>query len=140
MITNYAAKEGIMRKCGWVFILISSGLVGSYTHAADDLTVKIKSLLTTYDTTYGGCMANLDEVDAIEQQAGIPNGVNEGQCGRAFVSLDCAGNLIPKASAQAMFSTMQLAYLTQKRVYIVIDKTKKNNGYCVPSRVDIMAD
>lgn len=86
----------------------------------------------------GGCMVIFSPTDAIFDQIGIGNnGAVDGQCYRGFLSLDCDGNHIGKAQSSAMFNAVQLAYVAGKRMYVEVDVTKKNNGYCVPSRLDV---
>lgn len=104
--------------------------------SAQPMVVKISAVTITSDGLFGGCMAKISPIDAINDQAGIPDGFNEGQCRRGFVSFDCDGNFIPSKKSQALLSAAQLSLVTGASTYIVVDPTKKNNFYCLASRID----
>ena len=81
-------------------------------------------------------MANFTPVDAIADQAGIANGSGAGECSRGFISMDCDGNFLSRSASNAQVSAAQLAMVTGNRIYVVVDATKKNSGYCTASRLD----
>ena len=81
-------------------------------------------------------MANFTPVDAIAVQAGIANGTGAGQCSQGFISLDCDANFLTRSQSAAQLGAAQLALVTGNRIYVVVDATKKNSGYCTASRLD----
>ena len=104
--------------------------------SAQAMYVNVKSILTTSDGSYGGCMVNFTPRDAIEDQAGYANGTGAGQCGRAFISLDCDGNYLSSKQSANQLSAAQLALVTGNQIYVVVDNTQKNSGYCTATRID----
>jgi hypothetical protein len=80
---------------------------------------------TLVDNSYGGCMVLLDK--------SIANGCpSEG-----WVSLDCKNTFYPAGQGDRKFNTALVAAMSGKSVSIVVDNTKKHDGYCVGGRVDV---
>lgn len=77
------------------------------------------------DTQYfGKCMAYSYE---FTPSNGCPSG---------WVSLDCEGNFLSKVDARRMYEGAQLALAISKPVAVLVDDSKRINGYCVAIRLD----
>ena len=57
-------------------------------------------------------------------------------CAVNWVTFSCDGTFSSKSLAQQKFSSAQLAYVTEGNVRVVVDQTKKHNGYCFAERID----
>jgi hypothetical protein len=77
----------------------------------------------------GGCMILLDKSI---KDAGLDCPASN------WVSLDCDGAYASKASAQRILDSAQLAFALNKRVFMKVDDSKKHNGYCVATRIDLL--
>ena len=82
--------------------------------------------LLTDDTNYGGCMAR---VTPSPETLGLA-------CAAGYVTFSCTGDFNSKSLGQTKFSAAQLAFVTDKKIYIALDDTKLHNGYCYGSRAD----
>jgi len=78
---------------------------------------------------YGGCMAYLAKP--------ISTAKPSLNCPSNWVSFSCDGTYAPKDAAYLMYDQAQLAWATKRPVSVVIDDTKKHNGYCFASRLDL---
>lgn len=76
---------------------------------------------------FGGCMALLTVA---------PSSVGL-ECNGKFVSFSCTGDFASKDEAKRNFELTQIAMLVKSRVQIVVDDTKKHNGYCFANRIDL---
>lgn len=111
--------------------------------SAQDMTISVSNLTITGGDTFGGCMMKIDPIDAIADQAGISNGVGDGQCSRGFVTFDCVGafpETSSRSAAQAKLSAAQLAFVTGGRLFVRLNPNRKHNGYCLADRVDNRSD
>ena len=83
---------------------------------------------------FGGCMVQM------------PSGKRPHDAGFAcptdgWVTIDCKAqhpDTESKADATSVFSSAQLAFVTEAPIRLVVDDTKKINGYCVARRVVIL--
>ena len=75
-------------------------------------------------------MARLDEKIAVQRE--------ELDCPGVWVSFSCSGVFTTKDIAFHLFDSTQMAYSLGKRVKIFIDDTRKHNGFCFGSRVDVL--
>ena len=57
-------------------------------------------------------------------------------CGNNWLVLDCDGSWGSKNVAQGKLGASQLAYVSGRKLNVVVDDSKKANGYCFASRVD----
>lgn len=80
---------------------------------------------------FGGCMAALD-VSPSDSGLNCPVG------GR-WVTFSCTGEHASKADALRMFDSAQLAFVTGRRVRVWVDDTRKHNGHCFASRIDVLS-
>ena len=80
---------------------------------------------------FGGCMAALDVAPS-------DSGLN---CpvGSRWVTFSCTGEHATKADAMRMFDSAQLAFVTGRRVRVWVDDTRKHNGHCFVSRIDVLS-
>lgn len=88
--------------------------------------VNVEAILLD-DTAYGGCMAKVSPSPATY------NGVS---CAANYVTFSCTGEYNSKSISANKFAAAQLAYVTGNQLYIIVDDTKKHNGYCYAKRVD----
>jgi len=58
-------------------------------------------------------------------------------CPNQWVSFSCTGTFTTKDIAYRMFDSAQMAYALGKEVFIEVDDTKKHNGFCYASRIDV---
>ena len=85
---------------------------------------KITRILTD-SKYYGKCMIS------------IPFSAYSG-CNGNWVSLDCEGKYLDKGDGDRMLNVALIAQNMDKKVSVKIDSSKKHNGYCVATRVDIL--
>lgn len=80
---------------------------------------------------YGGCMI---QVGDFAESSGLwcPDGNP-----RTWLTLDCDGNWLQRTVADRNFRTAQMALLTEKRVTLTIDDTKKAGNYCLARQVTL---
>lgn len=109
---------------GALTLIFSTGV------AADSATfnAKVKNVLVD-DSYFAGCMVNL----TVNPQTLLPN------CESWWGTMDCAKEF-PESTASLPSNKLaqaQLALVTQKGVRVRITDTRKANGYCFVSRIDV---
>ncbi len=77
---------------------------------------------------YGGCMASL----SVNPKALLP------ACNAGWITFSCTGEFTDAVRAYRMLDQAQLALASNKTVSVTIDDTKKHNGYCFASRIDVI--
>jgi hypothetical protein len=92
------------------------------------LTAQINRVLISADSTYGGCMAAL----SANPQDLLP------ACLADWVSFSCSGHFTDAVRAFRMLDQAQLALATNKSVMVVVDDSRRHNGYCFASRIDVI--
>ena len=55
-----------------------------------------------------------------------------------WVTFSCTGEPTSKSSAMRLYDSAQLAFVRGRTVRIWVDDTKKHNGYCFASRIDVL--
>ena len=90
--------------------------------------VHIVRTLVADDGRFGGCMV---QTDVTFVQKGL-------DCKSNWVSFSCSGDFTSKDVGYRMFDSAQLAFVLGNRVLLVIDDTKKHNGYCYADRIDVL--
>ncbi len=95
-----------------------------------NLTTTITKTQVTVPQAYGGCMVALGV--AVSKAVPIVN------CPGNWVSFSCNGTYISKDLAFYMLDQAQLALSLNKQVFVTVDDTKKHNGYCFASRIDVI--
>lgn len=116
-------QKGFSLVVGTVTLLAG---VSSAFAATGDVYSKVTTILID-DVRYGGCMAALETAPST-------SGVD---CADPWVTFSCTGDFNSKSQSQTKLSSAQLALVTQKTLYVVVDDTKKHNGFCFASRVDV---
>ena len=76
---------------------------------------------------WGGCMVRIDQV--------LSNHLLD--CPGQWVSFSCSGTFTTKDVAYRMFDSAQMAFALGKSVTLEINDTKKHNGFCYASRIDV---
>ncbi len=112
-----------------VFILATAGLLALTNSSAYAAKAGIFAKVTTIlldDVNFGGCMAALDSA---------PSGTGL-DCADPWVSFSCTGDFNSRSQGDRKLAAAQLALVTQTTFYVVIDDTKKHNGYCFAERAD----
>ena len=90
---------------------------------------EVRRTLTVADESFGGCMVALSVSPS-------DMGLN---CASRWVTFSCTGTYTSKSSALRMYDSAQLAFVTGRTVRVWVDDTKKENGHCFASRIDVMA-
>lgn len=91
---------------------------------------EIRRTMSVPDDRWGGCMALLSKSPA---EAGL-------NCPDSrWVTFSCSGVHATKSGAQRAFDAAQLAFVTRRQALVWVDDTKKHNGFCFVSRIDVVA-
>jgi hypothetical protein len=77
---------------------------------------------------WGGCMILIDQQLS---DYGL-------DCPSRWISFSCNGTFTTKDVAYRLFDSVQMAVALGKRVQVEVDDTRKHNGYCFGSRVDVL--
>ena len=112
------------------FSMAASGAMG------ESGSVTVTSTLQD-PANYGGCMIRISPGPADISAYG--GGGNLNCPGDVFVSFDClnSSGQTTKSTAQQMFSTAQLAYVSGAKVNVIVDDSVKLNGFCLARRIDL---
>jgi len=99
--------------------------------AADGSVTGLITRFLTDDTRFGGCMV---KVSGGNIQASLP------ACKSSWLTFDCLVGFpeSSKSVAQNKLSAAQLAMVTGKTVYIEATDSRKANGYCFATRIDVI--
>ena len=92
---------------------------------------KIVRTLNSNSDSWGGCMIRLDK--AVREETGL-------DCSSSWVSFSCSGVKSPKDQAYKMFDAAQMAMALNYRVQVFIDDQQKESGYCLATRLDVIAN
>lgn len=79
------------------------------------------------DTNYGACMALLSATLA---DSGL-------DCRSRWVTFSCSGDFQAKDVAWRMFDSAQMALALELKVKVVVDDTRKHNGYCYAPQISV---
>lgn len=113
------------------FAAVAALALGAPAQAAQALIKsEITRTLTVPDDRWGGCMVMLAESPA---DAGLNCPTSR------WVTFGCSGVHAKKSDAQRAFDSAQLAFVSRRGVLVWVDDTKKHNGYCFVSRIDVLA-
>jgi len=112
--------------------LLVAALAPSTAWAAQGF-VQGKVFRTLLDSSlYGGCMAALSASPSVP----LPN------CSPWWVSFACNSSdpaaVVDPVVGYRMMDQAQLAFVTQKDVFLVVDDSRIFNGYCVATRIDVI--
>ena len=98
--------------------------------ATASFEAEVKKTLAVADDRWGGCMVALS-VSPSDHGVDCP--------ATAWVTFSCSGEYASKSNALRMYDSAQLAFVTGRTVKVWVDDTKKHNGYCFASRIDVNA-
>ena len=86
---------------------------------------------------YGGCMVRLDPGPATYTST---DGGNLNCPGDTFVTFDClnSSGQVNKSTANALYQTALLAYISNYKVDVIVDDSVKINGFCLARRIDLV--
>ena len=117
-------------KVAFATLLMSVFLTQPTQAATAQVQAEVRRTLTVADDEkFGGCMVVLSVSPSEE---GL-------DCSSSWVSFSCSGTFTSKSNALRMFDSAQLAFVTGKTVIVEVDDTKKHNGHCFASRIDVLA-
>ena len=102
--------------------------IGSFA-ATGTVNGKVTDLLTHDDALFGGCMAKMS---ANPSGAGLNCPTTDN-----WVTFSCNGDLLPKDTGRRLWEIIQLAALMDLQIFVKVDDSKKANGWCLGTRVDI---
>ena len=112
-----------------VVVLVATPMsVGQATTVSMDS--RITRTLAAADGSFGGCMAALD---AAPSESGLDCPVDS-----KWVTFSCTGLHTTVADALRMYDSAQLAFVTGRRVRVWVDDTRKHDGFCFVSRIDVL--
>jgi len=92
------------------------------------LNGKVDRVMIQNDGGFGGCMAQL----SVNPKAVLP------ACGSGWVTFSCTGDFTGPVSAYRSVDQAQLALAANKHVLVIIDDSRRHNGYCFASRIDVV--
>lgn len=90
----------------------------------------ITRTLAAADASFGGCMVALDVAPA---DSGLNCPVDS-----RWVTFSCTGEHATKGEALRMFDSAQMAFVTGRKVKVWVDDTRKHNGHCFVTRIDVL--
>ena len=99
--------------------------------ATVEIVAEVRRTLTVADDKFGGCMVALSVSPGDDGRLDCPTS--------KWVTFSCTGIHTSKSSALRMYDSAQLAFVTGREVRVWVDDTKKHNGHCFVSRIDVMA-
>lgn len=110
-------------------VILSTALASTAALGATAaLTGKVNRVMIKNDGGFGGCMAQL----SVNPKAALP------ACGGGWVTFSCTGDFTDRVSAYRSIDQAQLAVAANKNVLVVIDDSRRHNGYCFATRIDVM--
>lgn len=119
-----------MRKSLAIFLMYWVGMLACTSVLADTASywAKVSRVISSEpgDTSLGECAA-------VTSPGPQSTGLN---CGNNFVTFDCKGQYGSKSSGSVRYSNAQLAMVTDKYMRIIVDDSRKHNGYCLAVRAD----
>ena len=104
------------------------GLTSASSATTVYVTASVERTLIADQDRWGGCMILLDKQPS---DYGL-------DCPSRWVSFSCNGTFTTKDVAYRMFDSAQMAAALGKRLVVEVDVTRKHNGYCYGSRVDVL--
>ena len=91
------------------------------------ITAEVKRTLVQPDGTFGGCMAAL----SVSPDSALPS------CSPTWVTFSCTGDFGDALGAWRQFDQAQLALAGDHQVAVLVDDSRKHNGYCYALRIDV---
>ncbi len=124
MLKRNQWKKGVVGAVAGVVMLGAGGVSAGAVWISG-----VKVVQTLSDAgAYGDCMAHMSKPIS-DYISGCP--------GNGWVTFSCDGTYNSKDAGQRKFESAQLALALGYRVTLLVDNTKKHNGYCYARRIDI---
>ena len=98
--------------------------------ATSEIVAEVRRTLTAADDRWGGCMVILS-VSPADKGLDCPE--------TGWVTFSCSGTHTSKSNALRMYDSALLAFVTERTVRVWVDDTRKHNGYCFVTRIDVEA-
>lgn len=110
-------------------IALASLAASQYSVAATaEIKAEVRRTLTMSDDKFGGCMVALSV-----------HPMDEGlDCPAKWVTFSCSGEHASKSDALRMYDSAQMAFVAGRKVRVWVDDTRKHNGHCFVSRIDVL--
>lgn len=103
--------------------------VGQATTVSID--TRVTRTLAAADGAFGGCMASLDVAPS---ESGLDCPVESN-----WVTFSCSGEHATPSDALRMYDSAQFALATGRRVRVWVDDSRKHDGFCFVSRIDVLS-
>jgi len=97
----------------------------------ESIDTSITRTLAAADGAFGGCMAALDVAPS---DSGL-----DCPAGNKWVTFSCSGEHTTRSDALRMYDSAQMAFITGRKVRVWVDDTRKHNGFCFVTRIDVLA-
>lgn len=105
------------------------GLWGTSAFGAGaQIVATVTRTLVQPDGTFGGCMAALSVSPSSVLPSCLPN----------WVTFSCTGDFGDVVLAYRELDQAQLALAGDHQVVVQVDDSRKHNGYCYASRIDVL--
>jgi hypothetical protein len=105
--------------------LTSSAFAATKTYTASVTKTRVQN------DNFGGCMAAL---------APSPSTIAGVACKAVWATMSCSGDFNSPAEGQQKLAAAQLALVTGNKIAVLIDDSKKHNGYCFIRRIDNLSN
>ncbi len=123
---NIKKNKMILTVLSFCIIITTSPLFA----AKGFIKTTVEAIVVTTPVTFGGCMIKM----GVKANSTGLNCTNNN-----YISLSCTGDFNSKDLSYKMLDTAQMALALGNEVNLQIYDTKKHNGYCVASRIDILS-
>lgn len=121
-----------MKRLNWVRTsLLAMACLAASAVSAETATINafVKRTMVFHGDRFGGCMVALSASPAAVLPA----------CKGWWVTFSCDGTYTDPVRAYRMLDQAQLALATGMQVSVDVDDSKVHNGYCLASRIDVVA-
>ncbi len=122
---------GRLVKFAGAALCVSALLAAPARGATLEVRAEVTRTLAVADDKFGGCMVALS-VSPSEEGLDCPSG--------KWVTFSCTGVHTDKSSALRMYDSAVLAFAMKRTVRVLVDDTRKHNGHCFASRIEVEAD
>jgi len=86
----------------------------------------VTRIILSSDGTFGGCLIQI-------------SGRFSNDCSGGFATFSCTGEFTTKDVAYRMLDQAQMAFALGSRVFVTVEDSKKHNGFCFGTRIDILS-
>jgi len=112
----------------FLLIFVAFAYANSASATTAFVSGAVNRVLVADEGRWGECMVQLNTPLA---NAGL-------NCPGNWVTFSCSGVFTDKANAFRMYELAQMAYTLGKTVAVQVVDTKKHNGFCFGSRIDLI--